>query len=415
MKTKNAYEYAKELYSKLGVDVDKAIETVEKTPISLHCWQGDDVHGFEGAGELSGGIQATGNYPGAARTPDELRKDIEKVMSYLPGKQKVNLHACYLETNGKKVERNEIAPEHFASWVAWAKEKGLGLDFNPTYFSHPLAENGTLSNADEGARKFWIEHGIASRKIGEYFGKELGQTCVTNFWIPDGSKDINVDKFGPRARYADSLDKIFSVKIDDKYNMDAIESKVFGIGLESYTVGSNEFCMGYAIKNGKMVCLDAGHFHPTEVISDKISSVFLYCDNLLLHVSRPVRWDSDHVVIYNDELQAIMNELVRNNALDKTFIALDFFDASINRIAAWTIGTRNAQKALLNALLEPTDLLKKMELEGDFTSRLAMLEELKSYPFAAVFDYLCEKNDRPVREEWIADVKKYEKDVLSKR
>lgn len=415
MNVKQRYEDAKEQYAAIGVDVDKAIEIVENTPISLHCWQGDDVRGFEGATGLSGGIQTTGNYPGAARTPDELRADIEKVLTYLPGKQKVNLHASYAETNGKKVDRNELTPEHFANWLAWAKEQGIGLDFNPTYYNHPLSENGTLSALDEGVRKFWIEHGIQSRKIGEHFGKELGQTCVTNFWIPDGSKDINVDKFGPRARYADSLDKIFAVDIDEKYDMDAVESKVFGIGLESYTVGSNEFCMGYAVKNGKMVCLDAGHYHPTEVISDKISATLLYCKNVLLHVSRPVRWDSDHVVIYNDELVAIMNEIVRNDALDRVFIALDFFDASINRVAAWTIGTRNTQKALLAALLEPTAQLKKLEAEGDFTSRLALLEEYKSYPVSAVWDYLCEKNGKPVREAWLADVKQYEKDVLSKR
>lgn len=411
----NAYENAKELYAAWGVDVDKAVAQLENIVVSLHCWQGDDVAGFENQGELTGGIQVTGNYPGAARNAAELRADIEKVLSFVPGKQKVNLHANYAETNGVKVDRDKLEPKHFEAWVQWAKSKGLGLDFNPTYFSHPLANNGTLSCADEEVRKFWINHGIAARKIGEYFGKELGQTCVTNFWIPDGSKDINVDKFAPRARYKDSLDQIFAVKIDERYNKDAVESKVFGIGVESYTVGSNEFCLGYAVKNNKMVCLDAGHFHPTEVISDKISSVFLYCDNLLLHVSRPVRWDSDHVVTFNDELQDIANELVRNKALDKTFVALDFFDASINRIAAWTIGTRNTYKALLKALLEPTDALKKLENEGDFTSRLALLEEFKSYPFQAVWDYVCEKNNIPVREAWLKEVKDYEKNVLSKR
>lgn len=412
--TKN-FEIAKEYYQGLGVDVEKAIKTLEETKISLHCWQGDDIAGFEGEAELSGGIQVTGNYPGAARTPQELRADIEKVLSMVPGKHKVNLHANYAETNGKKVDRNELKPEHFAGWVAWAKEQGLGLDFNPTYFSHPLAENGTLSAQDEKVRQFWIEHGIAARKIGEYFGKELGQTCVNNFWIGDGSKDIPVDKFAPRMRYKDSLDKIFAEKIDPKYNVDAVESKVFGIGVESYTVGSNEFCMGYALKNDKLVCLDAGHFHPTEVISDKISACFLYMNELLLHVSRPVRWDSDHVVIFNDELQDIFSELVRNNFLDKTHVALDFFDASINRVAAWVIGIRNTQKALLKALLEPTEALRKMENEGDYTSRLAMLEELKSYPFAAIWDYVCEKNNVPVRENWLKEVKAYEKDVLSKR
>ncbi|MCX7715164.1 MAG: L-rhamnose isomerase [Clostridia bacterium] len=411
-----SYQLAKEAYAALGVDTDKAMQALDNLSISIHCWQGDDVAGFENAGSLSGGIQATGNYPGKARNGEELRQDLDKLFTVVPGKNhKINIHAIYAETDGENVSRDELQPKHFQKWVDWAKERGLGLDFNPSYFSHPLSENGTLTNKDENIRKFWIEHGKRCRKIGEYFGKELGKKCVTNFWIPDGYKDIPVDRYAPRALYKDSLDQIFADKIDSKYNVDAVESKVFGIGVESYTAGSHEFCMGYAIKNNKLLCLDAGHFHPTEVISNKISSIFLYMDELLLHVSRPVRWDSDHVVILDDELNAIAQELVRGDFLSKTHIALDFFDASINRVAAWAIGTRNTMKAVLTALCEPTQMLKKFENEGDFTSRLAMLEELKGYPSSAVWDYYCETRGVPVREAWLAEIKQYEKDVLSKR
>lgn len=413
--TEKMYELAKEVYAKIGVDTDKALEKLKNTKISMHCWQGDDVAGFMSDDELSGGIQVTGNYPGKARNPEELRADIEKAFSLIPGKHKLNLHAIYADTD-EKVDLDELEPKHFEKWVSWAKEQGVGLDFNPTCFSHPMADSGfTVSSADEKVRNFWIKHCKASRKIGEYFGKELGQTCVTNHWFPDGFKDTPVDREAPRKRMNDALDEIFKEEIDPKYNIDAIESKVFGIGTESYVVGSNEFCMGYAVKNDKTVCLDAGHFHPTEYISDKISSVLLFTKELLLHVSRPVRWDSDHVVTMDDELQNIAHSLVRTNLLDRTHIGLDFFDGSINRIAAWVIGTRNMQKALLKALLEPTEMLKKLELDGDYTSRLALVEELKSYPFSAVWDYFCEKEGVPVRDTWLDEVKKYEQEVLLKR
>ncbi len=410
------YAIAKEMYAKLGVDTDKVLEKVKTISISMHCWQGDDVHGFEGDGELTGGIQATGNHPGAAKTGDELRADIEKAFTLIPGKHKINLHAIYAEFDGEPVDRDKIEPKHFKKWVDWAKKLGIGLDFNGTFFSHPKSDDGfTLSSADEDIRKFWIEHGKRCRKIGEYFGKELGIPCVTNIWIPDGYKDITVDKYAPRMRLKDSLDQILAEKIDPKYNLDAVESKVFGIGSESYVVGSHEFYMGYALQNKTLLCLDAGHFHPTEMISGKFTALFPFMDKILLHVSRPVRWDSDHVVIFDDELQAIMQEINRGNFYDRTCIALDFFDASINRVAAWTIGMRNTIKALIFAMLEPTEMLKKAEVEGDLTTRLAMLEELKSYPFSAVWDYYCLQNNVPVKDEWLSDVRKYEQDVLLKR
>lgn len=413
----DSYNTAKEKYSKLGINTDEVLAKLEKVSISLHCWQGDDVIGFENPDQaLTGGIQTTGNYPGKARNAEELRADLDKALSLIPGKHRLNLHAIYLEANGEKVERNEIKPKHFENWVKWAKERGMGLDFNPTCFSHSLSDDGlTLSHPDKKVRDFWIEHCKASRRIAEYFGKELGTPAVTNIWIPDGYKDIPADRLAPRERLKNALDEIFSDVIDPKYNRDAIESKVFGIGSESYVVGSHEFYMGYAMKNNKMICLDAGHFHPTEVISDKISSVLLFSDELLLHVSRPVRWDSDHVVILNDELRNIAEELVRGNFLERTHIGLDFFDASINRVAAWVIGTRNMLKSLLIAMLEPSETLKKAEIEGDYTTRLAMLEELKSYPFGSVWDYYCYKNNVPVGEDWLKEVKQYEKDVLLKR
>lgn len=411
-----AYELAKQRYAEIGVNTDEAITALKKIPISLHCWQGDDVGGFEStAGLTGGGIQATGNYPGKARTADELRADLDVVYSMLPGKHRLNLHAIYLEA-GKKVERDEIRPEHFSNWVAWAKGKLHGLDFNPTYFSHPKAADGfTLSHPDAGIRKFWIQHGIACRKIGEAFGKKLGTTCVTNFWIPDGYKDITVDKKAPRERLVKSLDAIFADKINPKYNLDAVEGKLFGIGAESYTVGSHDFYLGYAISRGVLLTLDAGHFHPTEVISAKLSAVLCFAKELLLHVSRPVRWDSDHVVILDDELYAIAQEIVRNDYTNRIHIGLDYFDASINRVAAWVIGARNMIKALLAALLEPTDRLRKYELDGDFTSRLALLEEHKTLPLGAVWDYYCLQAGVPVGAEWLAKVKDYEAKVLSKR
>ncbi|MCQ2463819.1 MAG: L-rhamnose isomerase [Clostridia bacterium] len=416
MDTKKAYEYAKEVYAAIGVNTDEVIEKLKKVQISVNCWQGDDVEGFLFKDiALSGGIQTTGNYPGKARNADELRRDFEFAMSLIPGRHRMNLHAIYADTD-EKPDLDELEPRHFEKWVSWAKELGIALDFNPTCFSHPMADSGfTISNADDKVRAFWIEHCKRCRIIAEYFGKELGSKCVTNFWFPDGYKDTPVDREAPRRRMMEALDEVFSTDIDMKYTAEAVESKVFGIGAESYTVGSNEFCLGYAATRNKMVCLDAGHFHPTESIADKISSVLLFTDELLLHVSRPVRWDSDHVVTMDDELMNIATALVRNDALSRTHIGLDFFDASINRIAAWVIGTRNMIKALLRAMLEPSDELKKIENSGDYTKRLMMLEELKSYPFAAVWDYYCESCGVPVREAWFDKVKKYENNILEER
>jgi len=416
-KVNESYELAKETYAKIGVDTDSAIEKLGKISVSLHCWQGDDVGGFENPDAvLDGGIMATGNYPGKARTADELRMDLDKALSLIPGTHRLNLHAIYAETGGKKVERDKLGPEHFTNWVNWAKSRGMGLDFNPTCFSHPKAASGfTLSSKDEDIRKFWVEHCIACRKIGEYMGKETGSPCVTNIWIPDGYKDIPIDRKGHREILKKSLDEIFEGKIDKSYNLDSVECKLFGIGSESYVVGSHEFYMGYAVKNKKLLCLDAGHFHPTEVISDKISSVLTFLDEILLHVSRPVRWDSDHVVILNDELIAIAQEIIRGDYLDKIHIGLDFFDASINRLAAWVIGTRCMIKALLLALLEPIEILKKLEDDGNFTERLAMLEELKTMPFGAVWDYYCLRSEVPTGADWLKEVRDYEISVTSKR
>ncbi len=411
------YELAKNYYNKWGIDVEVVLKKVDEVAISMHCWQGDDVGGFENPnGQLTGGIQATGNYPGKARTAEELRADIDKAMSLIPGKLRLNLHAIYAETQGEAVERDQLRPEHFANWVDWAKKKGIGLDFNPTCFSHPLSADGfTLSHPNNEIREFWIRHCKASRQIAAYFGKELGTPAVTNYWIPDGYKDTPIDRKAPRERLYDSLNQIFEEPIDEAYNLDAVESKVFGIGAEAYTVGSNEFYMGYATAHHKLLCLDAGHFHPTEVISDKISAVMPFVGGLLLHVSRPVRWDSDHVVILDDELQAIAKELVRGGYLEKTHIGLDFFDASINRIAAWVIGTRNMRKAILFAMLEPTQYLKDLELKGDYTSRLALLEEMKTAPYAAVWEYYLMSHQLPIGMAWIDEIKRYEEEVLLKR
>jgi L-rhamnose isomerase len=392
------------------------METLAGIPISLHCWQGDDVIGFEDPDRgLSGGIMTTGNYPGKARSAVELRADLDKAYSLIPGTHRLNLHAIYLEAN-QKVPRNEIEPKHFANWADWAKENNHGIDFNPTCFSHPLADDGfTLAHADAAVRQFWIEHCIACREIGAYFGKELGNTAVTNLWIPDGYKDTPVDRAAPRQRLLESLDQVFAKEIDPAYNLDAVECKLFGLGSESYVVGSHEFYMGYAMSRQKVLCLDAGHFHPTETISDKISSVLLYVPELLLHVSRGVRWDSDHVVTLTDELQAIMQEIVRGGYLNRVHIGLDFFDASINRVAAWTIGTRNAIRALLMALLEPIAQLREMEVVGDFSGRLALLEELKGLPFGAVWDYYCKQQGVPVGIAYVDDIRGYEKQVLAQR
>ena len=411
-----SYAEAKQLYAAHGIDTDQVLKKLADIKISMHCWQGDDVRGFLFRDQaLSGGISVTGNYPGAARTPDELRADLEKAYSLIPGKHKLNLHAIYADTD-EKVDLDELEPKHFQSWVDWAKANGLGLDFNPTCFSHPKSSDGfTLSHADPAIRQFWIDHCKASRKIGAYFGEQLGQTCVTNVWIPDGYKDTPADRLAPRQRLKAALDEVFAEELNPAHNLDAVESKLFGLGSEAYVVGSHEFYMGYGLQNNKLICLDAGHFHPTETISNKLSSIALFADGILLHVSRPMRWDSDHVVTMDDELLDIARELVRGDLLGKTYIGLDFFDASINRVAAWVIGTRNTIKALLRAMLEPVEALRAAELAGDYTTRLALTEEFKSYPFGAIWDYYCATQGVPVREAWLAEVKSYEQEVLSKR
>ncbi|MBE7678932.1 MULTISPECIES: L-rhamnose isomerase [Paenibacillus] len=413
---KQAYEAAKLLYTQHGIDTDEVLEKLAEIKVSVHCWQGDDVKGFLNQdGELTGGISVTGQYPGAATTPAELRADLEQAFSLIPGKHKVNLHAIYTDTD-EKVELDQIEPKHYEKWVQWAKEQGLGLDFNPTCFSHEKSSDGfTLSHPDPEIRQFWIDHCKASRRIGAYFGEQLGQTCVTNVWVPDGFKDNPVDRMTPRKRLKDSLDEVFAEKLDPKHNLDAVESKLFGLGSEAYVVGSHEFYMGYGLQNDTLICLDAGHFHPTEVISNKLSSLALFTSGILLHVSRPMRWDSDHVVIMDDELLEIARELVRHDLLSTTHVGLDFFDASINRVAAWVVGTRNTIKALLRAMLEPVDALKAAELQGDYTVRLALTEEFKSYPFGAIWDYYCAQQGVPVREKWISEIKTYEENVLLQR
>jgi L-rhamnose isomerase len=413
----DAYALAKERYAMLSVDTDRALETLSKISISLHCWQGDDVTGFENTGEaLSGGIATTGNYPGKARNADELRRDLDKTYSLIPGTHRLNLHAMYAETGGKNVERNQVQPEHFSAWIDWAKANQHGIDFNPSCFSHPKAASGfTLSSYDPGVRQFWIEHCIACRKIGERIGRELGTPCVTNIWIPDGFKDTPADRKTPRLLLRESLDAILAEKIDRGYNLDSVEGKLFGIGSESYVVGSHEFYLSYAVANKVLLTLDAGHYHPTEVISDKLSAVLTFLDEVLLHVSRGVRWDSDHVVILSDELEAIAQEIVRGGYLNRVHIGLDYFDASINRIAAWVIGSRNMMRALLLALVEPAEQLKQFEVAGDYTSRLALLEELKGLPFGAVWDYFCWKQGVPVGMAFMDDIREYERRELSKR
>ncbi|WP_428939736.1 L-rhamnose isomerase [Fontivita pretiosa] len=411
------YEQARQQYNELGVDTDRAMQRLKKVAISIHCWQGDDVGGFESAGELGGGLAVTGNYPGKARTPDELRSDLEMAFSLIPGRHRLNLHALYAEhPQGRIIERDKLGPEQFAGWVDWARRIGIGMDFNPTFFSHPKAADGfTLAHRDRGIRNFWIRHGIACRRIGEFIGRKLGSPCVTNVWIPDGMKDTPVDRRTPREILEESLDRIFAEPISPRYNLDAVEGKLFGIGSESYVVGSHEFYLGYAIRRGKLLCLDAGHFHPTEGIADKISAVLTSLKEILLHVSRGVRWDSDHVVVLNDDLRATAEELVRGDYLDRVHIGLDYFDASINRVAAWVIGTRCMLKALLIAMLEPTQRLRELEASGDYTARLAMLEELKTMPYGAVWDYYCQQQGVPVGAAWIDEVRRYERQVLSKR
>ena len=411
--SKERYEQAKKMYASIGVDTDAALAALAQIPISMHCWQGDDVGGFENGGALSGGIQATGNYPGKARTPQELMDDIDKALSLIPGKHRINLHASYAITD-KPVDRDQLKPEHFAKWVEFAKERGLGLDFNPTYFSHPKADNATLSSEDEEIRKFWVRHGQASIKIAEYFATELGTPSLVNIWIPDGFKDIPADRTAPRARLKKSLDEILSIDYDKSKVYIAVESKVFGIGLESYTVGSHEFYMNYAAKNNILCLLDNGHYHPTELVSDKISSMLLFSDKVALHVTRGVRWDSDHVVLFDDETKEIAKEIVVNDP-SRVLLALDFFDASINRISAWVTGMRNMQKALLFALLKPNKMLSELQNERNFSKLMVMQEEIKTYPMGDVWDYFCETNNTPVGAAWFDEVEKYEKDVLSKR
>ncbi|KHT17621.1 L-rhamnose isomerase [Pectobacterium brasiliense] len=411
-----AWQLAKARYASMNIDVEAVLEQLDQIPVSMHCWQGDDVAGFENTGgPLTGGIQATGNYPGKASTPDELRADLEQAFALIPGPKRLNLHAIYLES-AQPVARNEIAPEHFSTWVEWAKRHQLGLDFNPTCFSHPLSADGfTLSHPDEKVRRFWIEHCQASRRISAYFGRELGTPSVMNIWVPDGMKDLTIDRLAFRQRLLSALDEVIAEPLDQAHHIDAVESKLFGIGAESFTVGSSEFCLGYAASRGTALCLDAGHFHPTEVISDKISSAILYVPRLLLHVSRPVRWDSDHVVLLDDETQAIAHEIVRHKLLNRVHIGLDFFDASINRIAAWVIGTRNMKKALLRALLEPTETLRALEQNGDYTARLALLEEQKSLPWQAVWEHYCQRHDVIPGSEWLQQVRQYEETILTQR
>jgi len=412
-----AYQLAQERYASLGVDTDAALKTLAQVSISMHCWQGDDVGGFENAGgALGDGLAVTGNYPGKARTPQQLRADFEQALALIPGKHRFNLHACYAEMDGGKVDRDALGAKQFQGWMDWAKQLGIGLDFNQTYFSHPMVKGGfTLTSADAAVRKFWIEHGIRSREIGAAIGKALGKTCLTNLWIPDGMKDTPADRKGPRERLVESLDAVFKKRIDPKFNVDSVEPKLFGIGAESYTPGSHEFYLGYAVSRKTLLTLDAGHYHPTEGIADKLSSVLCFLPEIALHVSRGVRWDSDHVVTLTDDLQAIAQEIVWGGYLGRVRIGLDYFDAIINRVAAWVIGTRNMSKALLLALLAPIGKLKQAELEGDYTTRLALMEDAKLLPAGAVWDQFCLQQDVPVGESWLAEVKRYEREVLSKR
>ncbi|HET6955418.1 MAG TPA: L-rhamnose isomerase [Vicinamibacterales bacterium] len=411
------YALARQRYADLGVDTEAALRRLASVAISLHCWQGDDVSGFENPdGQLGGGIAATGNYPGKARTPDELRRDAAKAFSLIPGTHRFNLHAFYGEFGGRRVDRDEIGPEHFVGWIEWAKSLGIGLDFNPTLFSHPkAADNFTLSHADQSIRSFWIRHAAACRRVGAEMGRALRTPCVVNLWIPDGMKDTPVDRVGPRQRLSESLDAVFQEKLDPAFVLDAVEGKLFGLGCESYTVGSHEFYLAYALSRKILYTLDTGHYHPTETITDKISAVLMFLPEILLHVSRGVRWDSDHVVTLGDDLEAIGQELVRGGFLSRTHIGLDYFDASINRVAAWVIGTRNTLKALLKAMLEPTPLLREREERGDYTARLALQEEIKALPWGPVWEYYCANAGVPVGQAWLDDVRAYEHSVLSVR
>jgi L-rhamnose isomerase len=411
-----AYALAREQYAGLGVDTEEALKTLAEIPVSLHCWQGDDVTGFERAGSLDGGIAATGNYPGKARTADELRADFEQALALSPGRHRLNLHAIYAECGGRRPDRDALEPVHFARWIDWARTRGLGLDFNPTFFSHPLAAAGlSLSHPDAATRGFWIRHGQCCRRIGAAMGRALGTPTVTNVWIPDGSKDTPFDRLGPRERLLAALDEVFAEPLDSRHHLDAVESKLFGIGAESYTAGSHEFYLGYAASRRKLLCLDAGHFHPTETLADKISATLLWVPELLLHVSRGVRWDSDHVVTLSDDLTALACELTRGGFLPRVHIGMDYFDASINRVAAWVIGARNVRKALLLALLEPAARLRELERSGDATGRLALMEEARLLPAGAVWAAFCEREGAPADGAWMETVRRYERDVLAGR
>jgi L-rhamnose isomerase len=415
--TDAAYELARDRYAARGVDSDAALEKLTSFSISIHCWQGDDVGGFENAGEApGGGLAVTGNYPGKARTPGELRADFEKALSLIPGRHRMSLHASYAETDGRTVGRDQLGVEQFRNWIAWAKGLGIGVDFNQTYFGHPRVDRGlTLTHPDEGIRRFWVEHGIRCREIGAGFGEALGTTCVTNLWIPDGMKDTPADRRAPRERLIESLDAIFAKPIEGRHNLDSVEPKLFGIGAESYTAGSHEFYLGYAVSRGTLLTLDAGHYHPTEGIADKISSALCFLPEIVLHVSRGVRWDSDHVVTLTDDLEAIAQEVVWGGYGDRVHIGLDYFDASINRVAAWVIGSRNMLEALLLALLAPLPALRRAELEGDYTTRLALMEDMKVLPFGPVWDEYCRRANVPGGTGWLREVKRYEADVLSTR
>lgn len=413
---KQNYENAKAQYAEYGVDTEAVLEKMATIPVSIHCWQGDDVLGFEGVESLTGGIMATGNYPGRARTPDELRQDFEKAYSLVPGNHRFNMHAMYLENEGEKVDRDEIEPKHFQGWVDWAKSLGIGLDFNTTFFSHEKSADGfTLSHRDKGIRDFWIEHGKRCREISAFMGRELGKVSMDNHWLPDGWKDLPADRLIHRELLVDSLDKMLEKKYPEEETLDAVESKLFGLGSEAYVVGSHEFYLAYAMSRGTVLTMDAGHYHPTESIAEKISALLPFLPKLMLHVSRPVRWDSDHVVLFDDETKAIMREIARADAWDRVFVGLDFFDASINRVSAWVIGIQSSLKAILFSLLEPTTLIKKAEDDGRLADRLAYQEQAKALPFGAVWDRYCLQNDVPIGAEWIKEVEQYEKDVLLKR
>jgi L-rhamnose isomerase len=412
-----AYALARQRYADLDVDTEAALARLRAVPVSLHCWQGDDVGGFEeGRGALGGGLAATGNYPGKARTPDDLRSDAAMALALIPGRHRFNLHASYGEFGGRRVDRDAIEPEHFRGWIDWASALGIGLDFNQTFFSHPKAvDNFTLSHPDPAIRRFWVAHGAACRRIGAAFGRALGSPCLTNLWIPDGMKDTPADRLGPRQRLIDALDQVFAEPLDPSFNRDSVEGKLFGLGCESYTVGSHELYLAYAVSRRVLLTLDTGHYHPTESIADKLSAVLSFLPEIALHVSRGVRWDSDHVVVLSDDLDAIAQELVRGNFLERAHVGLDYFDASINRVAAWVIGARNMIEALLKALLEPSAALRAAEASGDYTSRLALMEEFKTLPFGAVWDHYCEASGVPAGSTWLEEVKTYERDVQMKR